>query len=117
MQKCANHKQLTKNKMKKKSILALGLAALAIVSGYGGMKAYQSQAVNLHDVISDDVEALSYCEVTATAEKAFVTVASAYLECNGKGTCQIPSNEFNLSASCSGKQVKFDLYVLGKKVN
>ena len=53
----------------------------------------------------------------ASAKKAFVTVASAYLECNGKGTCQIPSNEFNLSASCSGKQVKFDLYVLGKKVN
>ena len=32
--------------MKKKSILALGLAALAIVSGYGGMKAYQASTVN-----------------------------------------------------------------------
>ncbi|MGN0514657.1 MAG: hypothetical protein ACI4GD_10285 [Lachnospiraceae bacterium] len=102
---------------KKKILTTLCIAAVAIISGYGGVKAYQSHAVILNEVISDDVEALSYCEVTATAKKGFVTIASAYLECKGKGICQIPDNEFKLTASCSGKQVKYELSVMGNKVN
>ena len=45
--------------MKKKSILALRLAALAIVSGYGGMKAYQASTVNDLDMLSQNIEALA----------------------------------------------------------
>lgn len=47
--------------MKKKSILALGLAALAIVSGYGGMKAYQSNPDDV-DLLMEEVEAMSQSE-------------------------------------------------------
>ncbi len=46
--------------MKKKSILALGLAALAIVSGYGGMKAYDVISIQADNrLLLANVEALS----------------------------------------------------------
>ena len=48
--------------MKKKSILALGIAALAIVSGYGGMKAYQSNIIKKSDLLVENVVALSIGE-------------------------------------------------------
>lgn len=49
--------------MNRKNILTtLSIAAVAIVSGYGGMKAYQSHADANQLLITEDVEALSKCE-------------------------------------------------------
>lgn len=66
---------------------------------------------------SQEIEACTSCEVTASAHKMGIKIAEASLECKGLGTCMIPTNEFGLTASCSGKMVKYDLSVLGKKVN
>ena len=49
--------------MKKKTFLTtLSIAAVAIVSGYGGMKAYQSQADENLDLLANNVEALAQCD-------------------------------------------------------
>lgn len=44
---------------KKKFLTTLSIAAVAIVSGYGGMKAYQSHAVNYSDLLAENIDALS----------------------------------------------------------
>jgi hypothetical protein len=81
-------------------------------------RSYQSYLVRgLSSALMQEVEALTDCDVTAKAKKGVLTVASAVLVCKGKGTCCIPENEFGLTATCSGKMVTYDLYVLGKKVN
>lgn len=49
--------------MKKKIMMLSCIAACAIVSGYVGMKAYESHAYgNSSELLSEDVEALSTCE-------------------------------------------------------
>ena len=51
---------LLKNKiMNKKSFLALSFAAIAIVSGYAGVKAFRSQANGENDLLAQNIEALS----------------------------------------------------------
>ncbi len=45
--------------MNKKSFLALSFAAIAIVSGYAGIKAFRSQACCENDLLMQNVEALS----------------------------------------------------------
>ena len=51
---------LLKNKiMNKKSFLALSFAAIAIVSGYAGVKAFRSQACRENDLLAQNIEALS----------------------------------------------------------
>jgi hypothetical protein len=44
---------------KKKILTTLSIAAVAIVSGYGGMKAYQSHDVYPSDLLSQNIEALA----------------------------------------------------------
>ena len=107
--------------MKKKVIMMLScIAAVAIATVVGKSVSLQStnEACTL---LIQDVEALAKCDVSAKATKNVfgidVPVATAYLECDGQGTCQIPSNEFGLTASCSGKQIKYEIRVMGKKVN
>jgi hypothetical protein len=49
--------------MKKKVMMLSCIAAYAIVSGYVGMKAYESHAYEKNiELLSEDVEALSTCE-------------------------------------------------------
>ena len=45
--------------MNKKSFLALSFAAIAIVSGYAGVKAFRSQACCENDLLAQNIEALS----------------------------------------------------------
>lgn len=47
---------------KKKILTTLSIAAVAILSGYGGMKAYQSHASINMSIFTEDIEALSKCE-------------------------------------------------------
>ena len=44
---------------KKKFLTTLSIAAVAIISGYGGMKSYQSHASDYDELFSQNVEALS----------------------------------------------------------
>ena len=48
--------------MNKKSFLALSFAAIAIVSGYAGVKAFRSQACCENDLLAQNIEALSESE-------------------------------------------------------
>ena len=45
--------------MNKKRFLALSFAAIAIVSGYAGIKAFRSQACCENDLLAQNIEALS----------------------------------------------------------
>lgn len=45
--------------MKKKILTTLSIAAVAIISGYGGMKAYQPHVVGHSDLLAKDIEALA----------------------------------------------------------
>lgn len=45
--------------MNKKRFLALSFAAIAIVSGYAGVKAFRSQANGENDLLAQNIEALS----------------------------------------------------------
>ena len=45
--------------MNKKRFLALSFAAIAIVSGYAGVKAFRSQACCENDLLAQNIEALS----------------------------------------------------------
>ena len=45
--------------MNKKRFLALSFAAIAIVSGYAGVKAFRSQACRENDLLAQNIEALS----------------------------------------------------------
>ena len=48
--------------MNKKRFLALSFAAIAIVSGYAGIKAFRSQANGENDLLAQNIEALSESE-------------------------------------------------------
>lgn len=107
-----------KNKKMKKLLIPLSFTAIAVVCSFLSIRTYQSYVLGDSNAFLSESEALASCEVTASATKGFITVASAYLECKGSnGTCQIPSNEFGLTASCSGSMTQYDLYVMGVKVN
>lgn len=53
---------------KKKILTTLSIAAVAIVSGYGGMKAYQSHVANNNDLLMRNIEALSNDEMPILSE-------------------------------------------------
>lgn len=79
--------------MKKKSILALGIAALAIVSGYGGMKIFQSRCTNANSLMAMNVEALSNTEASSKRFKCYTSfvyeAGSAVVDCT---TCTLFHN-------------------------
>lgn len=107
----------------KKNVIKTAVAAVCVVAaGMGGFKAYNVAAQSETDMLlAENVEALSSCDAYASASTKVLwktITASAYLECKGsKGTCCIPSNDYGLTASCSGKQVSYVLKVNGKRVN
>ena len=92
--------------------------AMCLSVGLASYKSYQDYKKSSDkNLLMQEVEALTDCDVTAQAKKGFVTIATASLVCKGKGTCQIPENEFGLTAVCSGKMITYELKVLGRKVN
>lgn len=105
------------NQMKKKILFISSSAALSITFAAISNSRTTFLTPESCCLTTQDIEVCTSCEVTASAHKLGFKVAEARLECVGKGTCVIPTNEFGLTASCSGKLVKYDLSVLGKKVN
>ena len=66
---------LLKNKiMNKKRFLALSFAAIAIVSGYAGIKAFRSQANGENDLLAQNIEALSESESVGFNEQHTISI-------------------------------------------
>lgn len=109
--------------MKKFNVRTAIAAVCVVAAGFGGVKAYNATNQSEADLLlAENVEALSSCDAYASVEMKTLLLgkitATAKLECSGsKGTCQIPDNDYGLSASCSGKQVNYTLTVNGRKVN
>lgn len=80
---------------KKKFLTTLSIAAVAIVSGYGGMKAYQSHAGETNKLLALNVEALANDEYSNKTKikcyTSFVYEAGAsVVDCT---TCKIRNNQ------------------------
>ena len=97
------------NKMKKKALITLSIAAVVIVSGYGGMNANKTQLLDNNDLLMQNVEALakgdydfpdgypytSTCNVSISKNKRckveVITCQGGGAGCNEKGCPSHPS--------------------------